>query len=303
MSSIKVLVTGAAGQYGGYIMNEFSKYFKVLGTYNTNKTNLLKDVNYVQLDITDFENTRKVIEEFEPDFLIHTASFSNPQFAELAPPKLVYLTNVLATENIAKVCETTDTRLIYISTDLVYAGYRGSVLKEDAKLIPASLYAETKLVAEQKIKENSSNYTILRNSLMYGIMHEINQSAFNKMYYSLKAGKSVRLFYDQFRSPLAFFDGARLLKELIQTIFCDNNIFENEIVNFGGIERISRAEMGNILCEEAGFDKSLLDFISLAEINDLPQIADVSINIDKLLNIGLIPLDVRSSVKKILKNI
>jgi dTDP-4-dehydrorhamnose reductase len=33
--------------------------------------------------------------------------------------------------------------LIYTSTDVVYAGYRGSMLKEDAKLIPISLYAET----------------------------------------------------------------------------------------------------------------------------------------------------------------
>lgn len=58
--------------------------------------------------------------------------------------------------------------MIYISTDLVYAGYRGSFLKEDAKLIPASLYAETKLVGEMKVKESTDNYLILRTALLYG---------------------------------------------------------------------------------------------------------------------------------------
>ncbi|MCK7523235.1 MAG: sugar nucleotide-binding protein [Ignavibacteriales bacterium] len=54
----------------------------------------------------------------------------------------------------AELCEKFNSKLIYTSTDLVYAGYRGSMLKEDAKLIPVSLYAETKLMGEIKIQAN-----------------------------------------------------------------------------------------------------------------------------------------------------
>ncbi len=303
MSTIKVLVTGSAGQYGSFITKEFCKAFEFLGTYHSNKSNLLPNVNYTNLDINDFEATTNLINEFKPNFVLHAACYANPQQAEAATPKQVYNTNVNATINIAKVCEKIGARLIFLSTDLVYAGYRGSMLKEDAKLIPASLYAETKLMAEIKIKANSSNYTILRNSLMYGIMDEQSASAFNKLYHNLKNGKNFNLFIDQFRTPLSFNDGARLLKELIIKISENKAILLNDIANFGGKERVSRAEMGDILCEEAGLDKSLINRISISEFTQIAQVPDVSMNTEKIQHIGLTALSVRESIKEILTSL
>ncbi len=42
------------------------------------------------------------------------------------------------------------------------------MLKESAKLIPVSLYAETKLMGEMKVMETLENYLILRTALLYG---------------------------------------------------------------------------------------------------------------------------------------
>jgi dTDP-4-dehydrorhamnose reductase len=42
------------------------------------------------------------------------------------------------------------------------------MLNEESKLIPVSLYAETKLMGEIKIKETFDNYLILRIALLYG---------------------------------------------------------------------------------------------------------------------------------------
>lgn len=300
MSTIKVLVTGAAGQYGMFITKEFINTFDFLGTYHSNKSNLLQNANYVCLNIDDFESTTNLISKFKPNFVLHAACYANPQQADAATPKQVYNTNVNATINIAKACDKVGARLIFLSSDLVYAGYRGSMLKEDAKLIPASLYAETKLMAEIKIKANSSNYTVLRNSLMYGIMDENSASAFNKLYHNLKNGKTFNLFTDQFRTPLSFNDGARLLKELIIKIDSNNSILLNDTANFGGKERVSRAEMGDILCEEAGLDKSLINKISIKEFTNIAQVPDVSMNTEKIQNIGLSALSVRESIKEVL---
>jgi dTDP-4-dehydrorhamnose reductase len=93
---------------------------------------------------------------------------TNPILSLDTDPKAVYNVNVNATQEIAELCDKYSAKLIYTSTDLVYAGYRGSMLNEESKLIPVSLYAETKLMGEIKIQETFDNYLNLRIALLYG---------------------------------------------------------------------------------------------------------------------------------------
>ena len=123
-----------------------------------------------------------LFQEFKPEIVIHTAAITNPVPKENQSAKDYFETNVTATKNIAMLSERYHSKLIYISTDLVYAGYRGSFLKEDAKLIPASLYAETKLVGEMKVKESTDNYLILRTALLYGFGLNHSRSHFHFIY-------------------------------------------------------------------------------------------------------------------------
>ena len=153
-------------------------------------------------------------------------------------------------------CESFHSKLIYISTDLVYAGYRGSFLKEDAKLIPASLYAETKLVGESKVKEFTDNYLILRTALLYGFGLNHSQCHFHFIYNELKNNKPVKLFTDQFRTPISLIDASRIIADLAEMDI------KEEIINLGGLERVSRYELGEMLCSVAGFDKNLLQKIT-----------------------------------------
>jgi dTDP-4-dehydrorhamnose reductase len=217
-------------------------------------------------------------------------------------PKIVYEINVNATKKIAKLCDKYKVKLIYTSTDLVYAGYRGSMLKEDAKLIPISLYAETKLMGEVKIQQTFDNYLILRVALLYGFGLNHSQNHFAEMYDNFKNNKKVKLFYDQFRTPISLNEIARIINKL-----CKIDI-KNEIVNTGGKERVSRVELGEMLCDAAGFDKSLIDKIPMNEFwetsrlsgKDIPMVADVSMNTDKLQSYGIKLKNIKDSIKDIL---
>ena len=71
------------------------------------------------------------------------------------------------------------------------------MLKEDAKLIPVSLYAETKLMGEIKIQETFENYLILRTALLFGLGMNHSKNHFHQMFMDLKQGKQVKLFTDQ----------------------------------------------------------------------------------------------------------
>jgi len=75
----------------------------------------------------------------------------------------------------------------------------------------------------------------------------------------------------------------------------------NETINLGGVERVSRYEMGEILCSVAGYDKSLLQKISLDDIPELPKVEDVSLNTDKLQAHGFNQMSIEESISKIIR--
>lgn len=291
---MNIFITGGSGLLGQYLNKELSRQHDILTQFNFNPGNC-GEYNCLKMDLTDFPSMKNVFSNFKPDFVIHTAAISNPQLAERIDPKIVYAVNVKATEHLAQLCERHNAKLIYTSTDLVYAGYRGSMLNEDAKLNPVSLYAETKLMGEVKIKETFDKYIILRTALLYGLGLNHSTNHFHQMYQNLKNGKEVKLFTDQYRTPLSVIDAARMINQLIQ------KDIKSEILNFGGKERVSRYELGEILCEVAGFDKNLLVKITMDDLPGLNKVEDVSMSNDKLKSIGINSKSISESIKELIQ--
>jgi dTDP-4-dehydrorhamnose reductase len=291
---MKILITGGSGLLGQYLNVLFTAKYNLLTLYNSHPGNCTQ-FNHSKIDITDHKQLAEIFKQYNPDIVIHTAAVSTPAQADNLTPKYVYDVNVNSTKHIAELCDVNNSKLIYTSTDLVYAGYRGSMLDENAKLIPASLYAETKLVGEQKLKETFDNYIILRTALLFGFGMNHSTNHFHNMYDSLRSGKEVKLFYDQFRTPLSLFEAAKIISEIIE------RDIHTETINFGGKERLSRLEIGERLCDAAGFDKNLLVKTSMYESGDSQQVADVSMNTDKLQSLGIKLKSFDESLTEILK--
>ena len=170
------------------------------------------------------------------------------------------------------------------------------MLKEDSKIIPVSLYAESKLMGEVKIQETFNNYIILRTATLYGLSLKSAVNHFDSVYKSLKKGEHVQLFIDQYRTPLYVKDAAKMIGEI-----CGKDI-KGGIINFGGKERMSRAELGERLCDAAGFDKNLIDKIKLDDKPDYPKVEDVSMNTDKLRSYGIEQMAVDEALNDIVSN-
>lgn len=292
---MKIFITGGSGLLGQYLNETLSKNNEILTHYHEHEGNC-KKFNSIRFSLDDYTQLESILKNFKPDVVIHTAAISNAEKANKYPSAYVYEINVNATKKIAEVCDKINAKLVYISTDLVYAGYRGSMLDESAKLIPVSLYAETKLMGEIKIKETFDNYIILRLALLIGFGLNHSTCFFQKMYEELRLNKSIKLFSNQYRSPLELSDAARMINELLEKQIA------GEILNFGGNERLSRYELGEIICEECGFDKSLLIKTTMEEENYPYIVHDVSLNIDKLKSYGIIPKNIRESIKSLLKS-
>ena len=287
--SNKILITGGSGVLGQHLNIEAAKENEILTLYNNNVGNS-DEFKGIKADIINFNLMKEIFSSFKPNVVIHTAAVTNPILLPGQDPKDVFKINVTATKNIAELCKQFNARLIYISTDLVYAGYRGSMLKEDAKLIPVSLYAETKLMGEMKVKETLENYLILRTALLYGFGLNHSRCHFHKMNEELKNGKPIKLFVDQFRTPISLQETVQIITKIAQMDIM------NEIINLGGVERASRYELGEILSSVAGYDKSLLQKITLDDVPQLPKVEDVSLNTDKLQSLGIQQMSIEESI-------
>ncbi|MBK7378780.1 MAG: NAD(P)-dependent oxidoreductase [Ignavibacteriales bacterium] len=290
---MKILVTGGSGLLGQYLNISLSIKNEILTLYHSNAGNCTRH-NFVRGNIIDEKFTRGVFESFQPQIVIHTAAITNPILNGQYNLEDYERVNVTATELIAQQCENFKSKLIYTSTDLVYSGNEESMLKEDALLRPISVYAETKLKGETKIKETFDNYLILRTALLFGFGLNHSRSFFDKMFDSLSQNIPINLFIDQFRTPLSLIEAARMISEIIELDI------KSETINFAGLNRISRYELGELLCEAAGYNKNLLNKISMKEIPDYPQVKDVSLNTDKLQSFGIKSKSIEESLMEII---
>ena len=153
---MKVLVTGANGMLG----QDLCPVFEDAGAF-------VIETDRDSLDITDVDAVNRAISDIHPDIVIHCAAYTNVDKAETEPEQ-AELINVKGTENIAKTCGSLEIPVVYISTDYVFDGKKGTPYTPDDTPAPLNVYGKTKLAGEEAIKKFCKKYYIARTSWLYG---------------------------------------------------------------------------------------------------------------------------------------
>lgn len=272
---MRILITGGSGLLGQYLNIELNKKNQILTLYNNNIGNAQKFLSE-KIELTEFANLDRVIFRFKPEVIIHTAAITDVNIAETMDWQKLFLINVEVTRNIAEICREVGTKLVFTSTDLVDEGIENCKKDEDAKLKPLSLYAKSKLQAEEQIIKVDCEYMILRLSLMFGfgLNHSVNH--FSQTINKLKNGEDVFLFSDQYRSQISLREASRIISILVKS----KNW--NEVINIGGKERVSRYELFERYANYAKLDKKLLHPVLLKDSAINHKVFDVSFNTEKL---------------------
>jgi len=281
--------------FGQYLNIELSRRHDILTLYNNNIGNC-SQYNSNRISITDKSGLLNIFKEFRPEVIVHTAAISKPDLCEKAGSQKTYEVNVEAAEYIANLSNEFNARMVFTSTDLVYDGNYGGNLSEDAKINPLTLYAETKIKAEEKIKAAADNYIIVRIALMYGYGLNIATCHFHECVNKLKENKKITLFGDQYRSALSLIDSARMVREIIE-----KNI-TGQIINMGGNEKLSRYELFEKYCSVAGISREMLVKDSVKDAALAKSPIDVSMNINKLKVLGIVPKSPIESMKEIIED-
>lgn len=199
---MRVFVTGVKGQLGYDVMNELEKQgLEGIG------------VDIDEMDITDADQVNKVIKEAAPDAVIHCAAYTAVDAAE-DNEEICRKVNAQGTENIAKVCEELDIKMMYISTDYVFNGQGERPWEPDDEREPLNVYGQTKYEGELAIEEHVKKFFTVRIAWVFG---ENGKNFIKTMLNLGKTHDHLTVVNDQTGSPTYTYDLARLLVDMIQT--------------------------------------------------------------------------------------
>jgi dTDP-4-dehydrorhamnose reductase len=128
-----ILLTGGSGQLG--------RELRKLGDYVA--------PTRLELDITDQRQVYQVLQEYEPELIVHAAAYTNTLGADHDVDQMVtcWQTNVLGTRNLVDYAQCP---IIYISTE--------------AAVHPYSFYILSKLQGELEVARHKRGYTVIRTS-------------------------------------------------------------------------------------------------------------------------------------------
>lgn len=225
---MRVLVTGANGFIG----------VRVASALWGRGDEVVEGTRAAGLDLREIGGICGVLERFgKLDVVIHAAAMRDPAACERNREEAVVV-NFSATREIAKWCAGNGVKLIFLSSDQVFDGAKGSYVESDARQ-PVNHYGVTKALAEDVVFEVGG--TVARVALTMGVSREGNRAPNEFVVNALREGKAVALFENEFRSPILVEDLARALVGLIGT--------KERCVHVGGPGRVSRVEMGLALAE------------------------------------------------------
>src|SRR3989338_5380411 len=101
-----------------------------------------------------------------PDVVIHTQALSDVDRCE-REPQLAFQMNVQTTANLVEAVRGTKALLVYLSTDYVFDGRKGSAYVEADPTHPISVYGRSKLDGEQ-VALSRDRAVVARPSTLFG---------------------------------------------------------------------------------------------------------------------------------------
>jgi len=272
-----ILITGSNGLLGQKLIDLYLKNNDVnliATARGNNRYPIKKGYEYAALDITLSDQVQHVIKKYKPDCIINTAAMTNVDQCEGNKSDAENL-NINAVSYLVKAANNEGAHFIQLSTDFIFDGKYGPYT-EDAQPNPLSFYGETKLKAENIIKNQAKKWSIIRTVLVYGIVHDMSRS--NIVLWAknaLEKGQPLKIVDDQFRSPTLAEDLA------IGCQLVEHNEAEG-VYNISGKDQMSIVSLVERVADYFQLDKSTIKRVSSSTLNQPAKRPPITgFNLDK----------------------
>ncbi len=278
----RVFITGASGFLGHELLHLAPPDVQILAQVHQSPLRL--SLPNLQTTFIDFRKPDfRAVRSFRPEVILHAGAMTRIDECE-CDPAVAWQVNVAATQQLFDLSLQWGARFIFVSTDQVYRGDRGNYGETDA-VAPVNLYGAQKVAAERDLAEHAGgNWVIARSALIYGKARHGRPTFTEQIIRKLRAGQPVAVFVDEFRTPIPVSDLAAALWELAENDFTG-------VINLGGCEKVTRHQMGEVICRELNLPAGLLLKTRMADVPlSAARPRDVSLNISRARSVLKTPL-------------
>jgi|TARA_B100000315_G_scaffold148865_1_gene137685 dTDP-4-dehydrorhamnose reductase len=198
------MVTGAAGQLGGVICEQFGG-----GHDDYDVTALTR----ADLDLTDHDAVQRAVHDTQPGLIINCAAYNRVDDAE-DDAVAALAVNAFAVRSLARAATRVGAILVHYSTDFVFDGTAGVPYTEADEPNPGNVYGSSKLIGEWFALDVPSAYVIRVESLFGG---SPARSSVDWIIDAILGRREVRVFTDRIVSPSYVHDVARATRSLVES--------------------------------------------------------------------------------------
>ena len=211
---MKILVTGASGMLGEALIREYALHaFDVVAVGGQSKPAMC-GVSCYSCDLNSPEAVIEILEQEDPDFVVHSAAITSHRYCE-EHPEQARAVHAHSTEKISEYCKKSGAYLIYVSSEAVY-GESANIHRETEECHPVSVYAKTKLEGETLASKSGASVAILRTTIV-GFSPKRDRSLADWAIGQLDQGKEITGFDDVTFSPISVQDFARVTISFLKT--------------------------------------------------------------------------------------
>ncbi len=236
----RLFITGGTGYLGRELVRQAQQHgWHVAASYYSQLPPRESALTWLPLDVRDAPVVEAVLNDFQPDVVIHTAY-------RQSEPGLWDVTTT-GSHIVANAALSVEARLIHLSSDVIFNGEHTTPYTESSPPDPISDYGKAKAAAENAVRQIIPNAAIVRTSLTYGFAPIDRHTRF--VLDVADGTQQAHLFTDEYRCPIFVGDLAAALLELSA---CDYQ----GVLNVAGGECLSRYEFGVLLAEAHGRDPS-----------------------------------------------
>lgn len=208
----RVLVTGGRGLLGTEIREAFARRFEVRIT------------DLADLDVTSSSACEREIGGYRPQVVIHCAAYTAVDRAE-SEPEIAHAVNAEGTRNVALASRSVGALMVTFGSDYVFDGKLSRPYREDDPVCPLSVYAKSKLVAEEALKEAGGEHLLIRTQWLYGTA---GRNFISAILDKARKGETLRVVSDQTGCPTFAKDLAGAVLKLVDAGARGTVHFSNE---------------------------------------------------------------------------
>jgi dTDP-4-dehydrorhamnose reductase len=203
----RVAVIGSSGQLGHDIVEalERSNRFRVV------------PFKHEDIECTKQKSVQDALLPTCAQVVINCAAFVRVDESEDRPVK-AFEVNALGALHVARTCAKLRALCVYISTDYVFDGCKGSAYAERDIPCPINVYGVTKLAGEQFVRQSSPRWLIIRTASLFGSTGARGKGSnfVETIIAKAKTGEPLRIVDDIWMSPTYSKDAAGMLVRVLQ---------------------------------------------------------------------------------------